>query len=155
MTEKSLDESQQTFLQSFNEINAVLRAIAQPKRFKILILLLTNPHTFHELLDKVKLRKTALANHLTYLQNKSLVEKIQHGTYKITQDGQTYLRAIEAAYNVSEARKQKIKESQLKYQLSKTFIERKKDKKQLESEQQYSLSKTFLERKRTGKEGEE
>lgn len=102
-----IDNSQELLLNSFDEIISILKAIGHPNRFKILILLLTGPMNFQTLLDKLNLKKSALANHLTHLKNKSLVEKIQHGTYKITDDGRNYLQAIETAFRESEVRKKK------------------------------------------------
>jgi len=100
-----LDKSEELLLNSFDEITAILTAIGHPNRFKILILLLKGPLTFQALLKEMNLKKSALANHLTHLKNKSLVEKIQHGTYKITDDGRNYIQSIEAAYRESEVRK--------------------------------------------------
>jgi DNA-binding HxlR family transcriptional regulator len=114
-----LDKSQE-----FDEIIAILTAIGHPNRFKILILLLKGPLTFQRLLNEMNLKKSALANHLTHLKDKSLVEKVQHGTYKITDDGRNYIRVIEVAYRESEARKKKIGEIKQRQELAKTFLDR-------------------------------
>ena len=119
-----MDKSQESLLISFDEITAILTAIGHPNRFKILILLLKGPLTFQALLKATNLKKSALANHLTHLKNKSLIEKIQHGTYKITDDGRNYVQSIEAAYRESEARKKKIKEAEQREELARTFLER-------------------------------
>jgi DNA-binding HxlR family transcriptional regulator len=119
-----LDKSQELLLASFDEITALLTAIGHPNRFKILILLLKGPLTFQALLENTNLKKSALANHLTHLKDKSLVQKIQHGTYKITDDGRTYIQSIEAAYRESEARKKKIREVKKRQELARTFLER-------------------------------
>lgn len=118
------DESQELFFSSFDEIVAILKAIGHPNRFKILILLLKGPLSFQELLDTMNLQKSALANHLTHLKNRSLVEKIKHGTYRITDDGKNYLQSIEAAYRESEVRKRKIRETKQREELARSFLER-------------------------------
>ena len=120
-----LDKSQELLLSSFDEIIAILTAMRHPNRFKILILLLKGPMTFQALLDEMNLKKSALANHLTHLKNKSLVEKIQHGTYKITDEGRNYMQAIEATYRESELRKKKIEETKQRQELARSFLERK------------------------------
>jgi len=89
-----LDKSEELLLNSFDEITALLTAIGHPNRFKILILLLKGPLTFQALLKEMNLKKSALANHLTHLKDRTLVEKIQHGTYKITDDGRNYVQTI-------------------------------------------------------------
>lgn len=121
---KSFEELQESLLQSFNNILAILRTIGHPNRFKILILLLTGPQTFQSLLEELKLQKSALANHLTYLKNKSLIEKIHHGTYKVTNDGKCFLQSIDTMYTQSET--QKV--FQQRYQPAKAFLGRKKEK---------------------------
>ena len=120
MSQNSLEESQKTLLQSFGEITDILKAISHPNRFKILILLLDGAKTFQTLLDKTKLKKSALANHLTQLKEKLLIDKIQHGMYIITHDGKNFIQAIESAYKQSE-------EFKLQYQLAKSFLDRKKE----------------------------
>ncbi len=120
-----LDKSQKLLLSSFDEIIAILTAIGHPNRFKILILLLKGPMTFQALLEEMNLKKSALANHLTHLKNKSLVEKIQHGTYKITDDGRNYIHAIEVTYRESKLRKKKIEETKQRQELARSFLERK------------------------------
>jgi DNA-binding transcriptional ArsR family regulator len=83
-----LDKSQESLLNSFDEITAILTAIGHPNRLKILVLL------------------------------------IQHGTYKITDDGRNYIQSIEAAYRESEARKKKFKAAEQRQELARTFLER-------------------------------
>ena len=122
MSQNSLVESQKTLLQSFGEITDILKAISHPNRFKILILLFSGPQTFQTFLDELNLKKSALASHLDQLKRNSLVEKMHHGTYKITDDGLSYMQALEAIYEQSEA----YKIVQQRYKPAKAFLERKK-----------------------------
>lgn len=101
MRYEASDKSQELFFNSFSEIIAILKAMGHPNRFKILVLLLKGPLSFQEILDSMNLQKSALANHLTHLKEKELTEKVKHGTYKITDDGKSYMQSIEAAYRES------------------------------------------------------
>ena len=96
---------------SFDDITLVLKSISHPSRLKILILLMKGALSFQALLDMMGLKKSGLANHLTNLKEAGLVEKIQHGTYRITEDGINYLKAIEETYRVSNSRKKLQQES--------------------------------------------
>lgn len=127
MDKKSnLNPSGEFLLKSSPEIVSILKTIAHQKRFEILILLLEGPLTFQNLLEKTALKKSALANHLNDLKDKYLVEKIQHGTYNITDDGKNYVKSIENAYRENVTMKRRIKESKQRLKLSKSFLERNK-----------------------------
>ncbi len=120
--QKSLETAQQSLLQSSREITAILKAISHPNRFRILTLLLSGPQTFQTFLEELNLKKSALASHLDQLKKNALVEKMHHGTYKITNDGLSYLQALETTYAQSEARSI----AQQRYRPAKAFLERKK-----------------------------
>lgn len=125
MDKKSnLNPSQEFLLNSSGEIVSILKTIAHRSRFKILILLLEGPLTFQTLLEETNLKKSALANHLNDLKDKFLVEKVQHGTYKITDDGKNYIKSIETTYRENKAMKRKIKETKQRMELAKSFLER-------------------------------
>lgn len=127
MDKKSnLDSSGEFLLNSSTEIVSILKTIAHKKRFEILILLLDRPLTFQILLEETDLKKSALANHLNDLKDKFLVEKVQHGTYKITDDGKTYIKSIETAYRENITMKKRIKETEQRLKLTKSFLERNK-----------------------------
>lgn len=122
---ESRDKTQELLLSSFNEITDILKGIGHPNRYKILILLFTGPKNFQTLIEEMKLKKSALANHLTHLMNRSLVEKIQHGTYKLTADGEGYLQALGETYRESVTRKKKITEARKRQEFARSFLERK------------------------------
>ena len=124
MRYETSERSQELLFNSFSEIIAILKAMGHPNRFKILVLLLKGPLSFQELLNSMNLQKSALANHLTQLKEKELIEKIKHGTYKITDDGKIYMQSIEAAYRESEARKKRMREAKQREELAKSFLER-------------------------------
>ncbi|BDZ70778.1 ArsR/SmtB family transcription factor [Methanobacterium petrolearium] len=120
-----LNPSQEFLLKSFDEILLILKAMGNSSRLKILILLVNRPLNFQTLLDEMNLKKSALANHLTQLKNLGLVEKIQHGTYGITEDGKRYIFFIEKSFKDSKKVKIKRKEIRQRKNLAKSFLERK------------------------------
>jgi len=70
------------------------------------------------------LKKSALSNHLNDLKDKHLVDKVQHGTYEITDYGKNYVKSIENAYREDYNIKKKIKEKNQRLKLTKSFLER-------------------------------
>jgi len=122
------DLSKEFLLNSTEEIVTILKAIGNPNRFKILIYLLNGPSSFQMLLDETNLKKSALSNHLSRLINTRLIEKIQHGTYFLTEDGEKYLKTIGNAYKTSQMLGMQITESKKRKNLSMSFLERNKKK---------------------------
>ncbi|WP_011307293.1 helix-turn-helix transcriptional regulator [Methanosarcina barkeri] len=126
MDKKSdLDLSQEFLMNSSEDIVSILKTIAHINRFRILILLLNGPLTFQTLLEKIDLKKSALANHLTELKDSNLVEKTHHGTYEISENGKNYIKSIEKIYIESKVIEKKVWEAKQREQLSKSFLERK------------------------------
>lgn len=123
--ENDLNPSQEFLFKSFNEIVPILKAIGNPNRLKILILLVNGPVSFQTLLDEMNLKKSALANHLTQLKNVGLIVKKQHGTYCITEDGEKYLLNIEITFKDSKKVEMQRKEIEKRKNLAKSFLERK------------------------------
>ncbi len=125
MDKKSDQSSSIEFLMnSSDEIVSILKTIAHINRFKIMVLLLNGPLNFQTLLEEMDIKKSALANHLTELKNHNLVDKVQHGTYKITENGKNYIISIEKTYKENKVVEKKIWESKQRKQLSKSFLER-------------------------------
>lgn len=126
MDKKSDSTASQEFLMdSSDEIVSILKTIAHINRFKILVLLLNGPLSFQTLLEKMDIKKSALANHLTELRNSNLVDKIQHGTYKITENGINYINSIEKIYKENKAIEKRVWESKQRENLTRSFLERK------------------------------
>lgn len=128
--DKEIDSnlSKEFLLNSTEGIVTILKAIGNPNRFKILIYLLDGPSSFQMLLDETDLKKSALANHLSRLMNTGLIEKIQHGTYCLTEDGEKYLKNIGNAFKTSQRLGIQITESKKRKNLSMSFLERNKNK---------------------------
>lgn len=126
MDKKSDSTASQEFLMdSSDEIVSILKTIAHINRFKILVLLLNGPLSFQTLLEEMDIKKSALANHLTELRNSNLVDKIQHGTYKITENGINYINSIEKIYKENKAIEKRVWESKQRENLTRSFLERK------------------------------
>ncbi|WP_048141267.1 ArsR/SmtB family transcription factor [Methanosarcina horonobensis] len=126
MDKKSdMDPSQEFLMNSLEDIVSILKTIAHINRFRILILLLKGPLTFQMLLEQMDIKKSALANDLAELKDSNLVDKIQHGTYEISENGKNYVKSIEKTYRESMDIEKKVWESKQRERLSKSFLERK------------------------------
>jgi len=123
----SVLELYESLQRSFNELMLVLKAFGTPNRLKILITLLEGPKTFQELIESVEIKRTALSNHLSSLKEATLIDKIHHGYYRITQKGLEFLFAIDKAYKVSQTSAAIEKESEQRKQLLDTFLRRRED----------------------------
>ena len=107
---------------SFEEIIGIMKMIGNRKRLKILIILLSGEHSFDSLKKSTGVKKTALANHLTRLIEEKLIEKPDHGKYRITQDGERFIRAIEIAFEHSDIFQSKRMDDLQKGQFSQSFV---------------------------------
>ena len=65
--------------QSFSSITSILKSLGNEKRLLILIYLLQGPQSYGSIVEEIKLKKTAVSNHLSHLLNVNLIEK---GDYK-------------------------------------------------------------------------
>lgn len=127
LDEKSPEELQRLLINSFTDINTILKALGIEQRQKLLIFLLDGPKTFQELSEHLELGRTAVANHLTQLKDVSLIDRIHHGYYRITQKGLLFLQAIYLAYEHSQTEKMKQKEAEQKKALMDGFLQRRKN----------------------------
>ena len=125
--DNSLIDLRESLQRSFNELMQVLKALGTPNRLKILIILLEEPKTFQELIDNVEIKRTALSNHLASLKDASLVDKIHHGYYRLTQKGLAFLYAIDIAYQESQTSDVLEKEAEQRKYLLDTFLNRRDD----------------------------
>ena len=106
-SENQYDDLIDCIEESFKEIVTIAKSLGNEKRLKILIFLLKRTHSFCALMTKIKLKKTALSNHLSHLINAKLIEKVGFGVYGITGDGIEFMEAIEMAYHQSPSREKK------------------------------------------------
>lgn len=120
---KTIYELISAFEASFEDILSILKAISNNKRLTILIALLTGEKTFNDLKTEVKLKKTALSNHLTKLISVSLILRADFNKYQITSDGELFIRGIEDIFKKSEVRKKMETEELQRREFSDTFVE--------------------------------
>ncbi len=102
---------------------AILRttkSVSNENRLLILLKLLEGPQSFQSLLEAIKLKKTALANHLAILIEDNLVQKPGYARYEVTMEGKNILRSlVEVQKKNLQAEKMRLKESR---QMSSHFI---------------------------------
>ena len=113
-----------SFEVSFGELTEILKVIGNDKRLKIMILLLSRPHSYGTIVDELNLKKTAVSNHLTHLIKVGLIERGDYGIYKITGDGEEFLKAIEFAYENSPSRQLEKFQKIERRKVSESFLNR-------------------------------
>ncbi|MCK4477747.1 winged helix-turn-helix transcriptional regulator [Candidatus Bathyarchaeota archaeon] len=107
MSKKEDNEQLRNILsESPKGIAELLKAAAHPIRIKVLALLLQGVHDFSKLMQHTKLSKTALANHMSQLIKKGLVQRVAKGEYNLTVDGKELLSAAATTYKNSAWRKE-------------------------------------------------
>ena len=85
------------------------------------MMLLTGENTFSDLKTEIKLQKTALSNHLTNLIDTGLILRPDHNKYRITKDGELFIRTLGTAHSESEIKEHKITEIVYKSQFSESL----------------------------------
>ena len=85
---------EQFVLESLDEIIALLKTIDHPQRLRILALMVEVPITFKELMEKTGLQKSALGNHLNILNSQNMIQKIDRGLYRLTDDGEAIFQHV-------------------------------------------------------------
>lgn len=93
-------------LESLDEIISLLKSIDHPQRMRILTMMIDQPKTFKDLMEKTGLQKSALGNHLNILNSKNLVYKIDRGLYRLTEDGENIIQHIVQSYLEIKVREQ-------------------------------------------------
>ncbi len=93
-------------IDSHRGIADLLRSAAHPTRMKVLALLFQGEHEFSRLMQYGELSKTSLANHLSQLIEKRLVQKTARGKYELTVDGRELLNAAATMYRNSTRREE-------------------------------------------------
>ena len=120
---KTIYELVNAFEISFDDILTILKAISNNKGLTILISLLTGDKTFNDLKQETEVKKTALSNHLSKLIITELILKPDHNKYRLTSDGELFIRALEAAFIKSDIKEKKRTEGLQRKHFSDSFIE--------------------------------
>lgn len=124
ISENPYDDLIESIEESFKEIVTIAKSLGNEKRLKILIFLLKRTNSFGALMHKIKLKKTALSNHLSHLINAKLIEKVDFGVYSITGDGIEFMKSIERAYHQSPSREKKRFKALQTRAISNSFLNR-------------------------------
>lgn len=105
MAKKVEPKEIRSMMQSSAEgVSELVKAAAHSSRLQLMALLADGPKEFSFLLEKVGLSKTALANHIERVLELGIVERVERGEYRLTEDGQELLSAIATFYEGSKAR---------------------------------------------------
>ena len=91
-------------LDKAESIAALFSSVTHPTRIIILNLLKDQYLEFSDLIKETRIRKTALSNHLNLLISKRLIERVSHGQYKITPNGESLLDSVLGTYESSVVR---------------------------------------------------
>lgn len=97
---------EQFVLESLDEIITLLKTIDHPQRMRILALMIDKPIMFKDLIEKTGLQKSALGNHLQILSSKNLIQKIDRGLYRLTEDGEVLFQHVAQSYLEIKVREQ-------------------------------------------------
>ncbi|MFX1561336.1 MAG: effector binding domain-containing protein [Promethearchaeota archaeon] len=109
MNDQGDEEKAMEIAISAEAVSDYFLAVSHPMRIKILSILAEGSMDFADLLSKTGIRKTALSNQLTKLSNKRLIERVSHGHYALTKDGEHVLRVILDTYRKSRLSKEEEK----------------------------------------------
>ncbi len=101
------------FSESPKGIAKLLKSAAHPARIQILTSLLQERNEFSQLMQRTKLSKTALANHMKRLMKTGLVQRVVRGEYTLTRDGKELLNATLTVYRNSARREEERREALL------------------------------------------
>ncbi len=69
------------------------------------------------------MKKTALSNHLSKLIITELILKPDHNKYRLTSDGELFIRALEAAFKKSDIKEKRRTDDLQRKQFSDSFVE--------------------------------
>ena len=92
------EDLKEATMEAKDDIARTIRAVAHKQRLEILASLIDRKLAFVDLLHSTKVSRTALANHLSQLTSRGLVERVERGWYQITIDGREMLQAIVQSY---------------------------------------------------------
>ena len=93
-------------LESLEEIVTLLKVVDHPQRLKILTLMLNKEMSFNTLQEATSLQKSALGNHLTTLIERNLIEKVERGEYRLTEDAIILITSLAQSYLKIKVREQ-------------------------------------------------
>ena len=93
-------------LESLEDMVSLLKVLDHPQRLKILTLMLNKECSFNSLQEGTSLQKSALGNHLAILIERNLIEKIERGEYRLTEDAIGLITSLAQSYLQIKVREQ-------------------------------------------------
>ena len=97
-SEKELD------VDSTKNLAKILRILGHPKRIEILTLLHKSQQEYSVILRNIGISRTALANHLNLLVETGMIQRMERGSYSLTEDGRSFYDSSTRTYFESKAR---------------------------------------------------
>jgi DNA-binding transcriptional ArsR family regulator len=93
-------------LDPVREVSELVKAAAHASRLQVMVLLADGPKELAYIQGATGLSKTALSNHVSRMLGMGLVERLERGSYGLTEDGGELLGAIAGFYSGSKAREE-------------------------------------------------
>ncbi|WP_455462953.1 GyrI-like domain-containing protein [Candidatus Hodarchaeum mangrovi] len=93
-------------LESLDDMVALLKVVDHSQRLKILTIMLNKEMSFNLLQEATSLQKSALSNHLAILIKRNLIEKIERGEYRLTEDAIALIMSLAQSYLEIKVREQ-------------------------------------------------
>ncbi|MGE5379312.1 MAG: ArsR/SmtB family transcription factor [Candidatus Saccharibacteria bacterium] len=100
------EDIERVVTESPDSVAKMLRGAAHPARVMILASLATEHGEFSALIERTRLSKNALVNHLNQLIDLGLVRRALRGEYALTDDGRALILAVANTYRCSVRRRE-------------------------------------------------
>ena len=124
MSQLRAEETVERLQQLQGELIKIIKAVDNRSRLKTLISLMSTPRAFQDIKGITGLEKSTLSIHLNTLIDASLVEKYQHGVYRITDMGLEFLESLLKVYSNQIKREARAQQAAMKREMTETFLQR-------------------------------
>ena len=118
------EETAERLQQLQGELLKIIKAVDNQSRFRTLVSLMSTPRAFQDIKGITGLEKSTLSIHLNTLIDASLVEKYQHGVYRITDMGLELLESLLGVYSNQVQRESRAQQAAIKREMTETFLQR-------------------------------
>ena len=118
------EETAERLQQLQGELLKIIKAVDNQSRFRTLVSLMSTPRAFQDIKGITGLEKSTLSIHLNTLIDASLVEKYQHGVYRITDMGLELLESLLSVYSNQVQRNTRAQQAAIKREMTETFLQR-------------------------------
>ena len=118
------EETAERLQQLQGKLLKIIKAVDNQSRFRTLVSLMSTPRAFQDIKGITGLEKSTLSIHLNTLIDASLVEKYQHGVYRITDMGLELLESLLSVYSNQVQRNTRAQQAAIKREMTETFLHR-------------------------------